>query len=344
MAEGMSRASQAATMGAALMVFLYEGFAYNAVYLHRVLPAVDKKSLQTLFLIMFNTVWGMAMWSYLRAHSADPGSVPRRWLQFVSSVGQGLPIAPARPEWQPGKATFCKRCDLTRPERAHHCVVCQACILRMDHHCPWINNCVGFNNHKYFLLLGTYACLASYVALITTLPELFTCAAMLARMDDAFSLEDTELEIADVAAFLIFGFLALFIALLLTPMLMAHAPLATLNMTTIEDNYRNMPNPFDQGSMFGNMSQVFGAFGVDWFLPIAPWRPLSDGVSFPRSDERLGPDGLPERIIGDQELEMEDLWRSRYHVFPVDYWQPPPREESGLASLSRLWACNRGGF
>ncbi|CAK0860889.1 unnamed protein product [Prorocentrum cordatum] len=345
MAEGMSRGSQAATMCALLlpwlMVFLYEGFAYNAVYLHRVLPAVGKKDLQTPFLILFNVVWGLAMWSYLRAHSADPGSMPRRWLQFVDSVGQGLPIAPARPEWQPGKATFCKKCDLTRPERAHHCVICQACILRMDHHCPWINNCVGFNNHKHFLLLGTYACLASYVALITTLPELFTCAAMLARMDDSFAFEHTDLELADVASFLIFGFLALFIALLLTPMLMAHAPLATLNMTTIEDNYRNMPNPFDQGSIFGNLSQVFGAFGADWFLPIAPWRPLSDGVSFPRSDERLGPDGLPERIIGDQALEIEDLWRSRYHVFAVDYWQPPAREESGLASLSQLWACNQ---
>ena len=43
-------------------------------------------------------------------------------------------------------------------------------------------------------------------------------------------------------------------------------------MVRQQDNYRNMPNPFDQGSVFGNMSQVFGAFGMDWFFPIAPWR------------------------------------------------------------------------
>jgi palmitoyltransferase len=34
----------------------------------------------------------------------------------------------------------------------------------MDHHCPWINNCVGHKNHKFFLLFLIYATLGiSYV-------------------------------------------------------------------------------------------------------------------------------------------------------------------------------------
>ncbi|KAG0048473.1 hypothetical protein BGZ83_006589 [Gryganskiella cystojenkinii] len=51
---------------------------------------------------------------------------------------------------------------LPKPERTHHCSVCKKCVLKYDHHCPWIHNCVGHFNHRFFVMFLTYlpaACL-----------------------------------------------------------------------------------------------------------------------------------------------------------------------------------------
>ena len=93
----------------------------------------------------------MAYVSHLRAAFTNPGQIP---------IGFKPPYEPKFIE-----VDNCKKCRLKdstwKPPRAHHCRECKACVFKMDHHCPWINNCVGHRNMKYFLQFVLYIMLSS---------------------------------------------------------------------------------------------------------------------------------------------------------------------------------------
>ena len=46
----------------------------------------------------------------------------------------------------------CIPCGTLRPEEADHCNFCNRCVQKFDHHCVFINNCLGYRNHKWFLM------------------------------------------------------------------------------------------------------------------------------------------------------------------------------------------------
>ncbi|OWZ04787.1 Palmitoyltransferase [Phytophthora megakarya] len=60
--------------------------------------------------------------------------------------------------------SYCRKCRHFRPLRAHHCSVCDRCIAHLDHHCPWVNNCIGRDNYRYFFSFLVWLAMGCYYA------------------------------------------------------------------------------------------------------------------------------------------------------------------------------------
>eukprot|EP00112_Aurelia_sp_Birch-Aquarium-sp1_P006982 Seg1762.9 transcript_id=Seg1762.9/GoldUCD/mRNA.D3Y31 product="putative palmitoyltransferase ZDHHC21" protein_id=Seg1762.9/GoldUCD/D3Y31 len=98
---------------------------------------------------------------------------------IISNPGQLLSVGNVELlGWQ-----FCEQCQMHRPPRSHHCRRCAQCVRKMDHHCPWINNCVGEDNQANFTQFLFYTaflccttCVLCFAYFFDWLPHCDACA------------------------------------------------------------------------------------------------------------------------------------------------------------------------
>ena len=88
-------------------------------------------------------------WSYYKACTTDPGYLRKGDSQ--EKVERALRRFPFD-DIMFATGNWCDTCDLPKPARSKHCGLCNACCEKFDHHCVWLNACVGLHNYKYFML------------------------------------------------------------------------------------------------------------------------------------------------------------------------------------------------
>jgi len=128
---------------------------------------------QMLFYILISS---LAIISHTLCQFTDPGSISKDKvppvkddLDEVKSEELQRLVVVAKVEMT------CFRCKSIKPTSAHHCRDCGHCIIRMDHHCPWVNNCVAMFNQKLFLLFIFYTALCCITCFVALICQFITC-------------------------------------------------------------------------------------------------------------------------------------------------------------------------
>ncbi|KAI3829183.1 hypothetical protein L1987_03300 [Smallanthus sonchifolius] len=258
-------------LGSIMILFVLGvvGVSYYAVVLSIYGPALTSGGLDSFIalvvLIMFHTLLVMLLWSYFSVVLTDPGGVPPNYRPTVDVERGDVDrlngsefSSLTTPEPTNARIRYCRKCNHIKPPRCHHCSVCGRCVLKMDHHCVWVVNCVGAQNYKYFLLFLFYTLLETTLVTLSLLPY------FLAFFSDG--------EIAGSPSTLATTFLAfvlnLAFALSVFGFLIMHASLVSGNTTTIEA-YEKKTSPkwrYDLGRK-RNFEQVFGTVERYWFIP-----------------------------------------------------------------------------
>lgn len=184
----------------------------------------------------------------------DPGFYPRSPMNTDVEYG----LAPTTKEHHINGYTvttkYCHTCHHYRPPRCSHCAVCDACVDRFDHHCPWVGTCVGRRNYRSFYIFIVSATTLCVWVLVTSIIQLWHAAEN--KEDGNWGKAIGRYPASLILAIFVFG-MVWFVG----GLTVLHTWLVARNVTTYEHfrhRYDSTGNPYDKG-IFGNFLDVLGS-------------------------------------------------------------------------------------
>lgn len=231
------------------------------------------------FLVVGNLMAVLSLASLVGTAFSDPGIIPRLVYYEEHFDHLSCQYRTKQPPKQfetslygfPFKLKYCTTCNIYRPPRCVHCSVCDNCVERFDHHCPWIGNCIGKRNYWLFYSFVTVTGSLTLYTWVTSVLHLVLKAHEFATEDekgsgDAF-LAAMMAEPLSVALVLY----TLCIVWFTVGLCLYHSYLICTNQTTYEQikgSYSGTPNPFHRGWMMNCRLMICGKVRPRYFDPM----------------------------------------------------------------------------